>query len=282
MKRKFLCVFITLMVLFSWGTSFAAEPEEDVIVAKIENEVITEKEIDKLLDNLDPQMGAMYRTPEGRAALIEEMINARLFAIKGTEEGLDKSQEFLDEIERFKKHALMKVTVDKMMENVVASDEDAKKFYDENPTQFTQPEQVRASHILVADEAEMEKVQSELKEGVAFEEVAKKYSTCPSKENGGDLGFFGKGQMVPEFEAVAFELEIGKISEPVKTQFGIHVIRLDAKNTESKIPLEEVMDQLKAYLLNQKRTEAYQEALVQLKEKYKIERITPAPEAINP
>lgn len=282
MKRKFLFVFITLTMLFACGTSFSAEPVEDVVIAKVENEVITEKEIDKLLDNLDPQMSAMYRTPEGRAALVEEIINARLFAIKGTEEGLDKSPEFLDEVERFKKHALMKVTVDKMMENVAATDEDAKKFYDENPSQFTQPEQIRASHILVSDDVEMEKVLNELKEGVAFEEVAKKYSTCPSKENGGDLGFFGKGQMVPEFEAAAFALEVGKISEPVKTQFGVHVIRLDVKNAESKIPIEDVMDQLKSYLQNQKRSEAYQEMLQQLKEKYKIERMTPAPETTNP
>ena len=282
MKRKFLCVFITLMMLFAWGTSFAAEPEGDVVVAKIENEVITQKDIDKLIDSLDPQMGAMYRTPEGNAAIIEEMINARLFAIRGTEEGLDKSPEFLDEIERFKKHALMKVTVDKLIEKVEVTDEDAQKFYDENPTQFAQPEQVRASHILVADEAEMEKVVEELKAGAEFEELVVKYSTCPSKENSGDLGFFGKGQMVPEFEAVAFESEIGKISDPVKTQFGMHLIRVDAKNPESKIPIADVMDQLKAYLLNQKRSEAYQEALQQLKEKYKVERITPAPETINP
>jgi peptidyl-prolyl cis-trans isomerase C len=282
MKRKFLCIFIALMMLFAVGTSFAAEPEGDAIVVKIENEVITQNEVDKLIENLDPQMAAMYRTPEGRTALLEEIINARLFAIKGIEDGLDKSPEYLEEIERFKKHALMKVVVDKIIENVEATDEDAKKFYEENPTQFSQPEQVRASHILVSDDAEMEKVLAALKADQKFEDVAKEYSTCPSKENGGDLGFFGRGQMVPEFEQVAFNLEVGKMSDPVKTQFGVHGIRLEAKNAESKIPIEDVMDQLKSYLQNQKRTEAYQEALKQLKEKYKIERITPATEDVKP
>jgi peptidyl-prolyl cis-trans isomerase C len=260
------------------GVSFAAEPENSDIVVKIENEVITQEDINKLIDTLDPQMAAMYRTPEGRAAITEEIINSRLFALRGLEEGLDKSPEYLEEVERFKKHALMKVTIDKMLENVEATDEDAKKFYDENPAQFSQPEQIRASHILVSDDVEMEKVLAELNSGTAFEEVAQKYSTCPSKERGGDLGFFGKGQMVPEFEKVAFETEVGKTSEPVKTQFGVHVIKVISKNQESKIPYDEVAEQIKSYLLNQKRSDAYQVALQSLKEKYKIERTQTSPD----
>ena len=283
MKRKFLFISIVLiMVLFAWSIGFAAEPEGDEVLVKIEDEVITQHEVDKLLENLDPQMAMMYNTPEGRASIIEEIINARLFAIKGTEEGLDKSEEYLDDIERYKKHALMKVTVDRMLEKLEVSDEDAQKFYDENSEQFTQPEQIRASHILVSDDVEMEKVLEELKAGEAFEDVARKYSTCPSSENGGDLGFFGAGQMVPEFEKVAFEMEIGKISDPVTTQFGVHVIRVDVKNPESKVPIEDVMGQLKGYLLNQKRSEAYQDELKALREKYKIERMTPVSEDITP
>ena len=283
MKRKFLFMSIVLiMVLFAWSMGFAAEPEGDEVLVKIENEIITQNEIDKLIESLDPQMAAMYNTPEGRASIVEEIINARLFAIKGTEEGLDKSAEYLDEVERYKKHALMKVTVDKMLEKVEVTDEDAQKFYDENSTQFIQPEQIKASHILVSDDTEMEKVLEELKAGETFEDVARKYSTCPSAENGGDLGFFGVGQMVPEFEKVAFEMEIGKISDPVQTQFGLHLIRVDVKNPESKVPIEDVMPQLKGYLLNQKRSETYQEELRLLREKYKIERMTPESEDIAP
>ena len=277
-RRMFLSMSITLvMLLFACGTGIAADPTGDgsEVVAKIENEVITLKDIDKLLENLEPQMAAMYRTPEGRTVIIEELVNSRLFMLKGLEEGVDKTSDYLDEVERFKKHVLMKVTVDKMMEKVMATDEDARKFYDDNPNQFAQPEQLRASHILVADDAEMEKVLTDLKAGEKFEDVAKKYSTCPSKENGGDLGFFGKGQMVPEFEEVAFKTEIGQVSDPVKTQFGVHVIRVEAKNPESKIPFEEVSEQIKAYLMNQKRSEAYQSELMVLKEKYKVERMTP-------
>jgi len=277
MKRKsFLYVTTALMILFAWSACFAADSGGDQVVVKIEDEVITQKDIDKLIESLDPQMASMYRTPEGRAALTEELINSRLFALKGIEEGIDKSDDYLDEVERFKKHALMKVTVDKMLENVAATDQDARKFYDENTYQFSQPAQIRASHILVSEEAEMEKVIAEIEAGKSFEDAAKEHSTCPSKERGGDLGFFGEGQMVPEFEKVAFETEVGKISAPVKTQFGVHIIKVEAKNPESLIPFDDVLEQLKAYLQNQKRSEAYQTELNRLKEKYKIERAAPA------
>lgn len=85
---------------------------------------------------------------------------------------------------------------------------------------------IRASHILVDDEETAEKIFKELEENtIDFGEAAKKYSNCPSSKKGGDLGFFGKGKMVPAFEKVAFELDVDEVSEPVKTQFGWHIIK---------------------------------------------------------
>ncbi len=89
--------------------------------------------------------------------------------------------------------------------------------------------EIRASHILVDSEEEALKIKNELENGASFEALAKKYSKCPSKEVGGDLGFFGKGVMVKEFEDAAFSLDVGKISEPVKTQFGYHIIKITDK-----------------------------------------------------
>ncbi len=89
--------------------------------------------------------------------------------------------------------------------------------------------QVRASHILVKEEHVAKKLKSDIDAGADFKKVAMKFSICPSKENGGDLGFFGKGQMVKEFETSAFTLPIGVVSEPVKTQFGYHLIIVTAK-----------------------------------------------------
>ncbi len=89
--------------------------------------------------------------------------------------------------------------------------------------------QVRASHILVKTEADAQRMMKRIIDGEDFAAVAKRFSSCPSGKNGGDLGWFGKGQMVPEFEQVAFENEPGKVVGPVKTQFGYHVIKVTGK-----------------------------------------------------
>lgn len=88
---------------------------------------------------------------------------------------------------------------------------------------------IRASHILVKDEGKAKEIAKELESGADFAELAGKHSLCPSKENGGDLGFFDRGQMVSEFEEAAFSLSVGEVSGPVKTQFGYHIIRLTGK-----------------------------------------------------
>ena len=154
-----------------------------------------------------------------------------------------------------------------LMESVnpdgVVTESDAKKFYDENPQHFVQKDQVKASHILCGkrgikeDEypAELEKIEAakaRLDAGEAFEDVAKDVSTCPSSAKGGDLGFFGKGQMDPAFEKAAFELEVGQTTDVVKTSFGYHLIKLtDKKEAETK-SFEESEEQITQFLTRQK------------------------------
>ena len=155
---------------------------------------------------------------------------------------------------------------------------DAEKFYKENPAQFKKDAQVEASHILVkvpenateADwakaKAEIDAIIAELKKGADFGKLAEEKSACPSgKQAKGALGKFGKGQMVPEFEEVAFKLKKGEISSAVKTQFGYHVIKCDGGSSASEIPFAEVKDQLVAYLARQKQMQAVQKVVNDLK-----------------
>ncbi len=130
---------------------------------------------------------------------------------------------------------------------------------------------IRASHILVKEEGEAKEISNEIKEGLSFEEAAGKYSICPSKEKGGDLGEFGRGQMVPEFEEVAFIIEEGKISEPVKTEFGYHLIKIIDKKEAGISPLEEVKDQITKQVIAMKQQERYLNKTKELKNKYKVE-----------
>jgi len=148
---------------------------------------------------------------------------------------------------------------------------EAKKFYDDNPSYFQVPEQVKASHILLGKRgikpeekpeylAKIQEVETQLKAGANFEELAKEYSMCPSAKDGGDLGFFGRGQMDPAFEKAAFELGVGETSGIVESSFGYHIIKVTDKKEAGMKPFEEVQSQIIAYLLQK-----------QMKENLKVE-----------
>ncbi len=154
------------------------------------------------------------------------------------------------------------------------TDDEAKKFYDENPDMFNAGETFNASHILVDTEDEANRILSQLNaKELTFEEAAKANSKCPSAAEGGSLGDFGKGQMVPEFEQACEKLAPGEISGPVKTQFGYHLIRLNSKGEAKPMNFADVKEQIKGYLVGQKQAAAYQSKVNQLKIHYPVDRI---------
>lgn len=168
-------------------------------------------------------------------------------------------------------------------------EEDAKKFYDSNPTQFENPETVKASHILFRvgkdDSEDIVKAQEKAataaaarakKKGQDFTALAKELSEEPgAKESGGDLGFFSKDRMVPEFAEAAFNQKTGEISAPVRTQFGWHVIKVSEKKPAGTVPFEEVKDQITAYLKNSKQRETIEGILKNLRDSAEIKSTLP-------
>ena len=144
-----------------------------------------------------------------------------------------------------------------------------KTFYDQNQQQFKKGETVNAKHILTDSEEKCHDILEEIVKGEkTFEDAAKEFSTCPSKERGGDLGEFGKGQMVKEFEDAAFSAEIGHVVGPVKTQFGYHLIKVEKKNEASVVSFEQIKENLRTNLLQQKQSTAYNQKVEELKKKY--------------
>ncbi len=161
---------------------------------------------------------------------------------------------------------------------------EAKEFYDANPDQFVKPESVTASHILIqfedsdTDETKAEKKakleqirENIIADTVTFEDAAHESSDCPSSARGGDLGTFGKGQMVPEFEDAAFSQEIGAVGPIIETQFGYHIVKVAERQEETTVDFEEVKDQLIQYLTNQQKQKAVSEYLAGLRDSATIE-----------
>jgi peptidyl-prolyl cis-trans isomerase C len=163
-----------------------------------------------------------------------------------------------------------------LMDNLLAvegkaatTDENMKKVYEDAAKQITGEQEVHARHILVETEDQAKKIEEDLKKGADFAELAKKESKDPGASDGGDLGFFTKDQMVPEFSAVAFALEPGKISDPVKTQFGWHVIKVEEKRTRKAPDFEQVKPQIETYVVRK----AQADYVAKLRTAAKVERL---------
>ena len=181
--------------------------------------------------------------------------------------------------------AIRKLLDDQIGDKVAVSEKESKAYYDNNLESFKKPEQVRASHILIkvdpgAEEAKkaeartkIESVQAKLKKGEDFGALAKEYSEGPSGPKGGDLGFFGRGQMVKPFEETAFSMKPGQVSGMVETRFGYHLIMVTERTPESTLSYEEVKDRLEQYLKQQKVQEEIAAYVETLKSKAKIERL---------
>ena len=242
---------------------------ENKVLAVISGSEITEKDLNAIIMRYPEEQRAMFSSEMGKKQLLEQMISFELMNKLGKEMKLNETEEYKAGLEQLEKDLLTQMTINKVLSEVTVTDEDAKKYYKENKTQFDQPATVSAKHILVDTEELCSEVKERIENGeLSFEDAAKEHSTCPSKNNGGDLGTFGRGQMVPEFEEAVFNMNNGEVSGPVKTQFGYHLIKLENKN-ESSIPAyDEVAEEVGKTLLFQRQGEVYQQKLNEVKEKY--------------
>ena len=270
LTKKFSAALVLVFVL-----SFSAyAADADKVLARVGSDDITEADVLEFIQPFGQQAVMLYGTEQGRKMILDDVISMRLFAIDGEAKKLDETPEFKEQMLNIKRTVLAQSVMRDAVKDVTVSDDEAKKFYEENPAMFKNPERVRARHILVSGDENLAKVQDELKSGKSFDVVAKEYSIDPgSAANGGDLGEFPRGMMVPEFEKAAFELaKPGDVSEPVKTQFGWHIIKLEERIPESTIPFEQIKERLTQELREQKTQEILQNLTKELEAKYKVER----------
>lgn len=244
---------------------------ENKVLATVNGKDITSQDVYHFLNQLDPQTAAQFKSPEGISQITNELVNQELLYLEALKNGLDEEENYKKELERVKAGVLKQYAINKLFSGITISEEEITQFYDKNKQYFQKPETARASHILVDDEQKADEILNEIENGLSFEEAATKYSNCPSKANGGDLGEFTRGRMVPEFEEVAFSMEEGKISHPVKTQFGYHLIKLNYKKESAISPLEEVKDQINKQLIMMKQQERYIDKTEELKKNFKVE-----------
>lgn len=239
---------------------------EDALVAKVGNLEIRQSELDIALANLDPQLSQLP-DEQKKVAALSSAIDVKLLAGNATAEGLKDDPAYQQRMQFIAERELHNLYFKKHVVDAVTDDE-VKARYDKEIAGLPKQEEVRARHILVKTEDEAKAVIAELDKGKDFVELAKEKSTDPNKSEGGDLGYFTKGRMVPEFEQAAFAMEKGTYSKtPVKTQFGFHVIKVEDKRDAPPPAYEDVSQQVRQLVMRDK----YLELIAKAKADQKVE-----------
>ncbi|MCO6180203.1 peptidylprolyl isomerase [Ciceribacter sp. RN22] len=239
---------------------------EDALVAKVGNLEIRQSELDIALANLDPQLSQLPDEQKKIAAL-SSAIDVKLLAGNATSEGLKDDPAYQQRMQFIAERELHNLYFKKHVVDAVTDDE-VKARYEKEIAALPKQEEVRARHILVKTEDEAKAIIAELDKGKDFVELAKEKSTDPNKSEGGDLGYFTKGRMVPEFEQAAFSMEKGTYSKtPVKTQFGFHVIKVEDKRDAPPPAYEDVSQQVRQLVMRDK----YLELIAKAKAEQKVE-----------
>lgn len=257
-----------IAVALALSLPFAASPSaaQDGVVARVGKTDITQSDLDLATADFGQELAQM---PEERRrkVLIDVLVDLELLAEAARATGLDKTEAFEHQVEFLKKRALRNAFVEKNVLNAVTEDE-IDTAYQEQIKSFKPQEEVRARHILVTSEEDAQAIIKELDSGTDFATLAKEKSTGPSGPNGGDLGYFGRGRMVPEFEQAAFALQKGDYSSaPVRSQFGWHVIMVEDRRETSPPTRTELEPQIRQTLMRDK----YEAVMEQLKSKTTVE-----------
>ena len=319
-KRVSSFVFLLFFMALTTLVLAAETPPPTDKAAVVNGTIITQAELDSQMKIVMDRLRASGRLPEPsqvdqiRSQVLENLIARELLYQESQKRGIKISEEevnqqliklkaqfpneaeFNNALNRMnlteasirekleRDLALRKLIDDEITPKVTVSDSEIRAFYDNNPATFTQPERVKASHILIkvdpqanaAQKAEAQKkidlVQAKLQKGEDFGALAKEYSEGPSGPKGGDLGYFTRGQMVKAFEEAAFAMKPGEVSGVVETRFGYHLIKVTDKTPEGTLPYNDVKEKLGEFLKQKKIQDEINVYVKKLEEKAKIER----------
>lgn len=239
-------VAAAILAIAALGASSALSiAQDDKVIAKVNGKTITETDLRFADAEIGSQLGEIPEDVK-RRALAEYLIDNALFAEAAIAAKIDSDPVFEEQLQYVRRRLLREQYFEKKLKPQV-SEADAKKIYDERVAQLKPEPEVAARHILVDNEEKAKELLAKIKAGGDFAALAKENSSdTGSKDNGGLLGYFGPGQMVPEFEAVAFKMIKGQVSEPVKTKFGWHIIKLEDRRRKPP----PTFDQVKETIIN--------------------------------
>lgn len=242
------------------------------VLAEIGNAKITVDDFKRQQSELPEYAKGGFAGDKGNKDFLDYLVIQELFYQEALKKGVDKQPEIQAKIADMSR----KVVLDSYLRGEIekqakVTEADAKAYYDSHPEEFKGQEEIKASHILVKTEAEAKGILEKIKKGAAFDKLARQFSMDPgSKGNGGDLGYFRKGQMVPEFEQAVMGLKAGEVGGPIKTQYGYHLIKVADKRVGPGLAYEKIGEQLRVNLARKKQKEIFDGRVVELKKTSKV------------
>lgn len=258
------------LALIASGLLASAAHAQDPVVARVNGKPVLDSDLKLAETEIGSDLGSLAGL-QRRRVLIEFLIETQLLAEAANEKKIASPPAQATNKEYWERRGLR----DAYFEQVIAGsvdDKEVKAFYDENVGSQKPQDEVKARHILVDTKQKAQELSQKIKGGADFAELAKQNSGDPgSKEQGGDLGFFVRGQMVPQFEEAAFSLKPGEVSEPFETQFGWHIVKVDTRRERTVPPYEAIKDRLKGAVIHYKA----QQIVLELRSKAKIEYVDP-------
>lgn len=276
MSKKFLCLIVIAVLFAGCGKLKDNTP----VLAKSGGFTVTENEFVAKVKGLPRELQSVIM--KRRKDFVEQILDEKFLAREAEKRGIAEQTEVKELIEQARKKIIIAKLVETEIDKKIdLSNDEAEKFYEAHKEEFMTPMLLRASHILVNGEQEANAIKAQLNAGADFEELARTKSLDSTAIRGGDLGFFQKGQLIPEFEEVAFGMKKGEISPVFKTQFGYHIIKLTDRAEPSQRDLRSVKGSLEKQIVNDKRSKAYREFVTKLKGNAKIEINDQAIDAIS-
>ncbi len=269
------CSALVLAVLLACGLVSQAAAA-DKVLAKVGSQTVTEADLDQMANAVPEKFRHLYQTPEGRQKTLDYIVNIYVLSEAAKSEGMDKQPEVQGLLDFTRKDLLARVYLDKLNKSLPApTDQQVKAFYDQNRDRFVTPESIHLHHILVKTEKEANDALAKLKKGAKFADLAKQVSICPSKGKGGDLEWLPRGSLLKEIEDVAFAMEKGQITGPVKTKFGYHVLYLEDKKSGQESSLDQVKDYIAEQLKFQAQQQQYEKVAQELRKKMNVQVTAP-------
>lgn len=241
-------------------------------LAIINGKEITASEFDLRWSQIPDYARKTFAGPEGRKKFLEELINHELLLQEAKKRGFDRDRALSERVERFKERSFMeRLRIEEVDSQVRVTREEMKAYYAANAANYTAPDELRVSHIVVKTPDEALDLKKRLNQGEDFATLARKVSLdLSTRYKGGDLGFIKKGQTLPQFEKVLLTLKVGGISQPVATPFGYHIIMLVDRTSGAFLSFEDAKEQVREELLNEKKRKRYEEFVASLRAKAKL------------